>query len=95
VARAGDLVPIRIPGTVPASVADMPPLVPIVRSPPAPVAIRSLPGAPVAVQRPVVELPLPPLTAQPLLMPGAVAAALDLSIGAVLAFVRALGRGRA
>ena len=62
-ARAGDLVPIRIPGTAP--VADMPPLVPIVRTPPAPahVAIRSLPVAPVAVQRPVVALPLPPMLA--------------------------------
>ena len=76
VARAGDLVPIRIPGTVPASVADMPPLVPIVRTPPAPVAIRSLPVAPVAVQRPVVALPLPPLTAQPAaIVPPPVAAA--------------------
>ena len=62
-ARAGDLVPIRIPGTAPTSAADMPPLVPIVRAPPAPVAIRSLPVAPVAVQRPVLALPLPPMTA--------------------------------
>lgn len=62
-ARAGDLVPIRIPGTAPTSAADMPPLVPIVRTPPAPVAIRSLPVAPVAVQRPVLALPLPPMTA--------------------------------
>ena len=76
VARAGDLVPIRIPGTVPASVADMPPLVPIVLPPPAPVAIRSLPVAPVAVQRPVLALPLPPLTAQPAaIVPPPVAAA--------------------
>ncbi|NBX29572.1 hypothetical protein EBR04_03825, partial [bacterium] len=50
-ARAGDLVPIRIPANAAASVADMPPLVPIVRTPPAAVAIRSLPVAPVAVQR--------------------------------------------
>lgn len=64
-ARASDLVPIRIPGTAAAPVADMPPLVPIVRTPPAPaqVAIRSLPVAPVAVQRPVPALPLPPILA--------------------------------
>jgi deoxyribonuclease-1-like protein len=64
-ARAGDLVPIRIPGTAAAPVADMPPLVPIVRTPPAAVTIRSLPVAPVAVQRPVLTLPLPPMTAPP------------------------------
>jgi endonuclease/exonuclease/phosphatase family metal-dependent hydrolase len=64
-ARAGDLVPIRIPGTAAAPAADMPPLVPIVRTPPAPapVAIRSLPVTPVAVQRPVLPLPLPPILA--------------------------------
>jgi deoxyribonuclease-1-like protein len=59
-ARAGDLVPIRIPGAAAVPAADMPPLVPIVRTPPAPVAIRTLPIAPVAVQRPVLALPLPP-----------------------------------
>ncbi len=64
-ARAGDLVPIRIPGAAAAPVTDMPPLVPIVRRPlaPAPVAIRSLPVAPVAVQRPVLALPPPPMLA--------------------------------
>jgi endonuclease/exonuclease/phosphatase family metal-dependent hydrolase len=64
-ARAGDLVPIRIPGTMAAPVADMPPLVPIVRPPPEPVAIRTLPVAPVAVQPPVLTPSLPPMTAPP------------------------------
>jgi deoxyribonuclease-1-like protein len=77
VARASDLVPIRIPGTAAAPVADMPPLVPIVRTPPAPVAIRSLPVAPVTVQRPVLPLPLPPIPmpAAPLAPPAPIVAA--------------------
>lgn len=64
-ARAGDLVPIRMPGTAAAPAGDMPPLVPIVATPPAPIAIRALPVAPVAVQRPVQAIPLPPLMPPP------------------------------
>ena len=64
-ARAGDLVPIRIPDTAAVPVADMPPLVPIVMPPPAAVAIRTLPVAPVAVQPPVLAPSLPPTTAPP------------------------------
>jgi len=78
-ARAGDLVPIPSPGNGAASVADMPPLVPIVWPPPAalrdpirpasvaplpaPIAIRSLPVEPMVVQRPAPAIPLPPMTA--------------------------------
>jgi len=78
-ARAGDLVPIPSPGNGAASVADMPPLVPIVWPPPAalrdpirpasvaplpaPIAIRSLPVPPIVVQRPAPAIPLPPMTA--------------------------------
>jgi len=81
VARAGDLVPIRIPANAAASTADMPPLVPIVLPPPAvlrepvrpasvaplpaPVAIRALPVAPVVVQRPAPAIQLPPIIAPP------------------------------
>jgi deoxyribonuclease-1-like protein len=77
VARASDLVPIRIPGTAAAPADDMPPLVPIVRTPAAPVAIRSLPVAPVTVQRPVLPLPLPPIPmpAAPLTPPAPIVAA--------------------
>ena len=64
-ARAGDLVPIRMPGIAAAPAGDMPPLVPIVATPPAPMAIRALPVAPVAVQRPVQAIPLPPLMPPP------------------------------
>ena len=74
VVRAGDLVPIRSPGNVAASATDMPPLVPIVSTPvasrehlrpatgsplPAPVAIRTLPVAPVVLQPPAPATQLP------------------------------------